>query len=238
MTNTFFKFKQFNINQDRCGMKVSTDAVVLGALAGSKSTPQSVLDVGMGTGVIAMMLAQRFDKAKVLGIEIDEDAFGQAVENIQESKFADRITAIHQDFQTYSEISNPHFDMIISNPPYFPDHIKTKDAKRNKALHNDSLTFIELVAGVGRCLNEWGEFWVILPPRQMQDLEKICNSHQLFQFHKVNLKDKQQAKVIRVIQGFSFANKSTLENELFIKNPDGSFAEAYRQLLKDFLLIF
>lgn len=238
MTNTFFKFKQFNINQDRCGMKVSTDAVVLGALAGSKSTPQSVLDVGMGTGVIAMMLAQRFDKAKVLGIEIDEDAFGQAVENIQESKFTDRVTALHQDFQTYSDKSGKQFDMIISNPPYFPDHIKTKDAQRNKALHNDALSFAELVAGVSKCLNESGEFWVILPPRQMQDLEEICNSYQLFPFHKVDLKDKQESKIIRVIQGFSFGIKSPIENQLFIKNPDGSFAEAYQKLLKDFLLIF
>lgn len=237
MSNTFFKFKQFNINQDRCGMKVSTDAVVLGALAGKKS-PLSILDVGMGTGVISLMLAQRFEKVEVIGVEIDEAAFNQALENIQESKFADRVKAVHQDFQTFSETSDQQFDIVISNPPYFPDHIKTKDAQRNKALHNDALSFVELVAGVIKCLNESGEFWVILPPRQMQNLEEICKSHQLFPFHKVNLKDKQESKVIRVIQGFSYGSEFTLENELFIKNPDGSFAKAYQKLLKDFLLIF
>ncbi|GAB2624660.1 tRNA1(Val) (adenine(37)-N6)-methyltransferase [Belliella aquatica] len=237
MSNTFFKFKQFNINQDRCGMKVSTDAVVLGALAG-RNAYESILDIGTGTAVIALMLAQRFETAKVLGVEIDTEAFGQAVENIKESKFAERVIALNQDFQTYSDKSEQEFDMIISNPPYFPDHIKTKDAQRNKALHNDALSFAELVAGVSKCLKKSGEFWVILPPRQMQDLDNICKSHQLFPFHKVNLKDKQESKIIRVIQGFSYLNESTLEHELFIKNPDGSFADAYQKLLKDFLLIF
>lgn len=237
MPNTFFKFKQYIINQDRCGMKVSTDAVVLGALAGRKS-PRSILDVGMGTGVISLMLAQRFEMANIVGVEIDDDAFGQALENIQESKFAEKVTAVHSDFQTYSENLVQQFDMVISNPPYFPDHIKTKDAQRNKALHNDGLSFTELVTGVNKCLNESGEFWVILPPRQMQDLEEICKSYHLFPFHKVNLKDKQESKVIRVIQGFSYDDESPFENELFIKNPDGSFAENYQKLLRDFLLIF
>ncbi|AFL84146.1 putative O-methyltransferase [Belliella baltica DSM 15883] len=237
MSNTFFKFKQFIVNQDRCGMKVSTDAVVLGALAGKKS-PLSILDVGVGTGVISLMLAQRFDNATVFGVEIEDSAFGQALENIQASKFAKRVSVKHQDFQTYSDKSDQQFDMIVSNPPYFPDHIKTNDAQRNKALHNDSLSFEDLVAGVIKCLDESGEFWVILPPRQMQDLEEICKIHQLLPFHKVNLKDKQETKVIRVIQGFSYGSEFTLENELFIKNPDGSFAKAYQKLLKDFLLIF
>lgn len=238
MSNTFFKFKQFHINQDRCGMKVSTDAVVIGALAGSSSALLSVLDIGTGTGVIALMLAQRFETTKVIGVEIDSEAFGQAVENIQESKFADRVTALYQDFQTYATKSKLQFDMIVSNPPYFPDHIKTNDAQRNIAMHNDALSFAELVAGVSKCLLESGVFWVILPPRQMQDLEEICKSYKLFPYHKVNLKDRQESKVIRVIQGFSYSIKTPKENQLFIKNPDGSFGEAYQNLLKDFLLIF
>ncbi|MFD2033164.1 tRNA1(Val) (adenine(37)-N6)-methyltransferase [Belliella marina] len=218
-------------------MKISTDAVVLGALAG-KISPRSILDIGVGTGVISMMLAQRFTDAKIEGVELDSDAYLQACENVYESIFSDRISFHHGLFQDFASVHNSRFDLIVSNPPYFPDHIKAKDLQRNKALHNDSLSFQDLAGGVAQLLEKNGEFWLILPPRQMVDFQELGQGFDLYPFKQINLRDKASSKVIRSIQGFSFGQKVAETKELYIKNEDGSFAKPYQKLLKDFLIIF
>src|SRR5690554_2397329 len=171
MPNSYFQFKQFIIHQDNCGMKITTDAVVLGALA-SHELAGRVLDIGTGTGVIALMLAQRFPESLIQGIEIDQHAFVQAKENVALSPWKDRIKLFPQSFQEFLAVKPEPFDLIVSNPPYFPDHIKSKDHQRNLALHNDALPFQDLVNGVASLLASNGLFWIILPESQMQDLAK------------------------------------------------------------------
>src|SRR5690554_6069848 len=237
MPNTYFQFKQFIIHQDRCGMKLSTDAVILGALA-SDEQAERILDIGTGTGVIALMLAQRFTESTMVGIEIDQAAFIQAKENVAVSPWEDRITLAHQSFQEYAATKSACFDLIVSNPPYFPDHIKSKDQQRNLALHSDSLSFEDLVNGVAHVLSPEGLFWVILPQRQMQDLEQLAADKGLFPQKKVIVRNHSDAAVLRVVQAFSFSASTPSESTLCIRDQDRSYSGAYKELLKDFLLGF
>ncbi|SNS02204.1 tRNA1Val (adenine37-N6)-methyltransferase [Belliella buryatensis] len=237
MGNTVFKFKQFEMYQDRCGMKISTDAVVLGAIA-EETSVKSILDIGAGTGVISLMLAQRFTEASVQAVELDEEAYLQSLENVKTSPFSDRVKVYHASFQDFALEKSAQYDLIVSNPPYFPDHLKSQDLQRNQALHNDKLSFEDLAKGVARLLNQKGSFWVILPPRQMEEFSHVCSQKKLFPIFNLKLRDKAASKVIREVQAFSFDQVEIEKRELYIKNIDGSFALNYRILLQDFLTIF
>lgn len=235
MGNTWFQFQQFRIHQDRCAMKISTDAVLLGALADADS-PTSILDIGTGTGVIALMLAQRFADATIFAVEVDEDAAKQAAENFLSSPFGKRLQVEKIRFQDLREESQ--FDLIVSNPPYFPDHLKSKDAKRNQALHTDALPFEELIQKSVKLLKHDGQIWVILPPRQMSDFLDLAKISELFPKKKIHIRDSASKLVIREIAAFSFENGEQNHEEIYLKNEDGSFSDRYSSLISGFLLGF
>ena len=237
MSSALFRFKQFTIHHDRTAMKVGTDGVLLGAIAGS-GNPRNILEIGVGSGVVSMMLAQRFPMAKITGVEIDRDAWNQATENAQNSPWGQRIEFLNTSFQDYGSNRSEKFDLIVSNPPYFTNHLKSKDSKRNMALHNDALPFTELVVGVQRFLNPESEFWVILPPDQMTELQKKLSSSGLNIIFKANVKDTPSKNILRMIYGFSFFNQSVIEINLSIKEEDGKFSDDYSELLKEFLIVF
>ena len=233
MGNSWFQFQQFRIHQDRCAMKISTDAVLLGTLTEAEH-PIKILDIGTGTGVIALMLAQRFPGATLTAIELDQDAAEQAKENFQSSPFSDRLSLFFGKFQDFS--GEGQFDLIVSNPPFFPDHLKSTDPKRNKALHTDELPFSELIEKTTRILSSGGSFWVILPTRQMQEFEVLAAKSGLFPFQKVRIKDSEPKSVYREVGGFSFSEKVKEETELVLKEANGSYSKAYSTLLSGFLL--
>ncbi len=233
MGNSWFQFQQFRIEQDRCAMKISTDAVLLGSLAKAES-PARILDIGTGTGVIALMLAQRFPEVSVQAVELDEDAASQASENFQESPFANRLSLFQGRVQDFP--SGEKFDLIVSNPPFFPDHLKSQDTKRNKALHTDELSFEELIGKTALLLQPEGSFWVILPPRQMQDLEVLAERYGLCLFEKIKVRDNAQKPVYREIDGFSFSKTNQKVQELILKDEDLSYSGSYTALLSGFLL--
>ncbi|UCS95145.1 methyltransferase [Echinicola marina] len=239
MANNYFQFKQFTIFQDQCAMKVSTDAAVLGALA-SQDQPENILDIGTGTGVIALMMAQRFEKAQIKALEIDSKAFTQASENIAQSPWADQVKIEKGSFQNFSKSCSEKFDLIVSNPPYYTNHNKSKDKQRNLALHNDELPFGDLIKGVLKLLEpNKGKFWVILPPNQMKELEKIANFFELYSNAFYELRDRPSTKVLRQIKSFSFSKLTIPEpTSICIKDEDFSYSQAYKHLLKDFLTIF
>lgn len=233
MANSWFQFQEFRIEQDRCAMKISTDAVLLGALANAEN-PYKILDIGTGTGVIALMLAQRFPDSQIQAVEIDPAAASQAQENFRKSLFAERMEVWEGKFQEFSPIEK--FDLIISNPPYFPDHLKSSDAQRNLALHNDGLPFGDLVKNVSAILAPEAKFWVILPPRQMLDLEKIARLNGLFPSQKFTIQDNPVKPVIREVVSFEFEEKKISLNEILIKDDSGGFHDSYRKLISGFLL--
>nr|MBI1230246.1 methyltransferase [Cytophagales bacterium] len=240
MGNSYFQFKQFRIEQDQCAMKVSTDAVVLGAVSGEK-TPKTILDIGTGTGVIALILAQRHPSAQVTALEIDDAACLQARQNVRCSPWSERIRIVCSSLQDYQRGGNS-FDLIVSNPPYFPGHLTSPDIRRNTALHQDSLTFDELITGVASLLHADGEFWLILPERQMKDFEAKCHSAGFTTFGRLHIRHRKDASILRVIQAFSKrhpnGNTHPSAEELVIKADSGAFSSKYQLLLKDFMLHF
>ncbi len=171
MSNNYFQFKRFVVRQERCAMKVGTDGTLLGAWARGG---QRVLDIGTGTGLIALMMAQRCPDAQVTAVDIDADAVRQARENVAESSFAERITVVEGDINTLTipnsgnHISHLspliyHFDAIVCNPPYFNDSLTCPDEQRATARHTTTLTYRELMAAVARLLSDDGEFSVVIP---------------------------------------------------------------------------
>jgi tRNA1Val (adenine37-N6)-methyltransferase len=233
MGNSWFQFQQFRINQDRCAMKISTDAILLGSLVKAEM-PSGILDIGTGTGVIALMLAQRFPGSNVTAIEVDQDAAAQAAENFQENPFTSSMKLWQGRIQDF--LSTEKFDLIVSNPPFFPDHLKSLDSKRNRALHTDELSFAELIENAVRLMAERGTFWVILPPRQMQDLELLAEQSGLHLNQKIKVRDNIQKPVYREIAAFSFSNDSKTEGELTLKDENFSYTPEYASLLSGFLL--
>ncbi len=237
MGNSWFQFQQFRVEQDRCAMKISTDAVLLGTLVKSDA-PKQILDIGTGTGVIALMLAQRFPQASLTAIELDPEAAGQAAENCEQSPFSERLTVIQGRFQDFKE--EKRFDLLVSNPPFFPDHLPASDPKRNQALHTHSLSFEELLHKASQLLAPSGSFWVILPPRQMQDFLQCAKGNGLFLGTRVHIRDNASKPVHREVVGFTLSEPltSVLPMELFLKNEDGSYSDDYRNLISGFLLGF
>jgi tRNA1Val (adenine37-N6)-methyltransferase len=237
MANSWFQFQQFRVQQDRCAMKISTDAVLLGSLAQNPS-PSQILDIGTGTGVIALMMAQRFPEAQVTALEIDPAAATQADENFKESPFAERLKLIPSALQEFS--TDWSFDLIVSNPPYFPDHLKSSDPKRNLALHTDSLSFEALLHHASQLLSPSGQFWVILPPRQMGDFCKLAEEALLFPNSKIQIQDNVSKPVHREIVSFSKTKglHSIPTRVCYLKSEDGTYTEDYQQLISGFLLGF
>lgn len=160
MSNDSFKFKQFTVHQNRCAMKVGTDGTLLGAWVSVPSDSVRILDIGTGTGLIALMLAQRAPEAIITGIDIDADAVCQAIENVEASPFADRIQIVQADASDYK--AEP-FDIIVSNPPFFVDSLTCPDNQRTMARHTASLTYTTLMRSAFKLLTDKGRFSVIIP---------------------------------------------------------------------------
>jgi len=237
MGNSWFQFQQFRVAQDRCAMKISTDAVLLGTLVESDA-PKRILDIGTGPGVIALMLAQRFPEASLTALELDPEAAGQAAENCKQSPFSERLTVLQGRFQDFPVEGG--FDLLVSNPPFFPDHLPASDPKRQQALHTDSLSFEELLHKASQLLAPSGSFWVILPPRQMQDFIQFATAHGLFPSTRVGIRDTASKPIHREVVCFTFSVPlaSVSNEELLLKNGDGSYSEKYQQLISGFLLGF
>ncbi|WP_290505774.1 methyltransferase [Algoriphagus sp.] len=214
-------------------MKISTDAVLLGALASHKN-PMTILDIGTGTGVIALMLAQRFGDAFVTGVELDSEAAEQAEENFNASPFSSRMNlrvVKIQDFQV-----DRRFDLIVSNPPYFTDHLQPKDKQRLRALHTDELSFPDLAGSVSNLLAEHGEFWVILPPSEMEGLAAILDDAGLYTARSILIQDSPLKKPHRRICAFQRVNQSAKEELIHLKDEKGGFSDTYQKLISGFLL--
>lgn len=233
MANPYFKFKQFTIWHDKCAMKVGTDGVLLGASA-PVTTTNSILDVGTGTGLIALMLAQRTVSAQIKALEIDEDAVIQAKENIERSPWKDRIEVIQSDFNLYEP--NEKYDLIVSNPPYFVDSLLSPHKQRTNARHTQTLSFDALLDGVVRCLSAVGRFSVILPI-EVQDLFcGLAKDRGLFLNKILYIQTKPGASAKRIILDFSFVESILLEDTLLVELARHQYSKEYIQLTKDFYL--
>ncbi len=225
MSNTFFSFKQFTIHQEHCAMKVGTDGTLLGAWARGG---QRILDVGTGTGLIALMLAQRFSGSQVVGIDIDEAACRQAAENVAESPFTDQISIRHVSLQ---EMGDDCFDSVVSNPPFFSHSLTSPDERRTMARHADTLSYHDLFTHVSRLLSADGEFSVIVPVECKECFDEEAVFSGFFPLRECAVKTTEQKAPRRYLLSYT-------------KQPAGGFerttlvigSEAYRELVKDFYI--
>lgn len=238
MPGTSFAFKQFTIHQDRCAMKVGTDAVLLGAWIvpnGSKT----ILDIGTGTGIIAMMLAQKTE-AHIDAIDIDVDAVNQAAQNISESKFADKIHVSRNSFQDYVKSTAKTFHLIVSNPPYFEQCLKSSDEQRSQARHAYSLPFEELIDGVSKILDPKGKFCLILPKPEAERFRLLAEKKGLYLSKLLRVKsraDKDTDK--RHLMQFEFIPTEFSEKTLVIeKGERHDYTEEYKEFTRDYYLNF
>ena len=240
-----FAFKQFTIQQDRTAMKVCTDACVLGAYANVTGAEASslvdgvdhILDIGTGTGLLALMAAQRNVTAIVDAVEVDDLAFMQASENVAASPFATRVNVVHSRIQDY--VSNVAYDRILTNPPFYTNHLRSPDAAVNRALHTDELPFNELIEAVVRLMKSDGQWWVLLPPYESEKLAKLASKMGLWPFRRLFLQHHTEKPFFRVITGFSFDNLPVTDQIVAIYEPDGrTYTTEFRALLRDFYLIF
>ncbi len=236
MANNYFSFKQFTIYQDKCAFKVGTDGVLLGAYA-DVAGAVNVLDIGTGSGLIALMIAQRCDAA-IAAIEPDEASFNQAVDNINNSPWKERIKAINSDLQGY-EPHNLKFDLVVSNPPYFTGSLKNPDPRKSAARHNDSLTPSEMLEAVERLLNEKGKLQVIMPYAEGNILIAEAQGYGLFCNRILKIKPLPTSEVRRLILTFSRQRMKVTEKFLTIEHGKRhEFTEEYMNLTRDFYLKF
>jgi tRNA1Val (adenine37-N6)-methyltransferase len=200
MSKDAFKFKQFTIHQDRCAMKVGTDGTLLGAWASALSGTCRILDIGTGTGLIALMMAQRFPEAQVVGLDIDGFAVCQAKENVKASPFNDRISMVECDISDYH--AEAPFEVIVSNPPFFVSSLECPDSQRTRARHTSSLTFETLFRSVSGLLSDTGRFSLIIPSDYRSQLESEAAMVDLFVTRICGVRTTPQKPVKRYMLEF------------------------------------
>ena len=238
MSKKPFKFKEFIVQQDKTAMKIGTDAVLLGAWCESYY-PNTILDIGAGTGIITLQLVQRFDAETIDAVEVDENAYEQTVENFEQSIWADRLYCYHASFNEFAEEifkEEETYDLIVSNPPFYVDDFETENESRNKARFTSSLSFGELITGVSKILSEKGTFAVIIPFKETENFVALAKAESLYLNIICKVKGNPNSEVKRSLLQFSFDKKELEQSTLTIEIERHQYTKEYIELTKDFYL--
>jgi tRNA1Val (adenine37-N6)-methyltransferase len=233
-----FKFKEFEIHQEKSTMKVGTDGVLLGSWANIDAA-ENILDIGTGTGVIAIMFAQRNTKAKIDGVEIDESAYLQAMENMKSTQWEDRLHAFNVSIQDFTYDIDEVYDRIVSNPPFFTGGTFSYDENRNNVRHTVKLPNGDLLSSVRKLLKDGGIFSVILPEIEGLRFIELANNFKLFPIRICEVISRKGKKVERLL--IEFTNKvpdEIIKEQLIIYNGSGreDYSEEYKALTSPFYL--
>jgi tRNA1Val (adenine37-N6)-methyltransferase len=230
-----FRFKQFSVKQDASAMKVGTDSVILGCLA-QVNEGEYMLDIGAGTGILSLMLAQRNPKAKVTSVEIDADAYHECVYNINASPFNNRIQVVHQSILDFALKHQQHFQVIISNPPYYEHQSQypASDYKRTLARHTSALTFHSLLKVVQYCLTDNGVFWCVLPVNEMKELIAEGAELGLFPYYQYEIYPFVSVPPNRMIVGFCRKEVVSIFESLVLYEKPNQPTLAYKLIAQDF----
>jgi tRNA1Val (adenine37-N6)-methyltransferase len=242
MASPFFRFKQFTVWHDRCAMKVGTDGVLLGAWCPiqieNPSNTFNILDIGTGSGLIALMLAQRAPYARITAIDIDQKAVEQAQYNFSISPWKERLECHLSALQQVE--GEELFDLIVSNPPYFQDSLKNPDNQRAMARHTDTLSYSELLAHSARLLTHNGTLALVLPIEAEQQIITIAQTHKLYPTHITHVYPKPGKAAKRLLIAFSLlpiANSpSPIANSLTLESATSPRSEEYKNLTQEFYL--
>ncbi|TXD48197.1 tRNA1(Val) (adenine(37)-N6)-methyltransferase [Polaribacter sp. IC073] len=234
-----FQFKEFTIHQDKTAMKVGTDGVLLGAWCAVDHYPDAILDIGSGTGVISLMIAQRSDAMTIDAVEVDESAYEQTVENFEKSDWGDRLYCYNATFIEFAdEIAEEEesYDLIVSNPPFYTEDFETEDAARNKARFTSSLSFSALIEGVVKILSENGIFATIIPFKEEEEFINLAKEHHLIINRVCRVQGNETSEIKRSLLEFSFQASEIKETHLIIETGRHQYTEDYINLTKDFYL--
>lgn len=232
-----FKFKQFSVEQNRTAMKIGTDGVLLGAWSPIPENCYSVLDIGTGTGIIALMIAQRSTAEQIDALEIDEDAYEQATENFETSPWDDRLFCFHAGLDELIDEPEDEYDLIISNPPFYTENFKSDNAQRDLARFEDSMPFEMLIEAADLLLSENGIFSVIIPFKEEESFLALAKDYELFPIKITRVKGTPTTEVKRSLLSFQrFSTKEIEIDELIIEIERHVYTEEYIALTKDFYL--
>ncbi len=241
MANNYFKFKQFVINQSDCAMKVGTDGVLLGAWGEIELQETCrVLDIGAGTGVVALIIAQRNNLAIVDSIEIDDKSAKQCDDNFKKSQWSDRLTVINKPIQDFAKEQDTKYDYIFSNPPYFNNSLKNPDQSKSVARHTISLSYEELAESVDALLSDAGSFSAIFPYVESGIFVAIASKYGLYCNKRLEVKGTPTKPVKRVLMVFSREKKVPYDTESIDIESSGrhNYSEKYIELTKEYYIKF
>jgi tRNA1Val (adenine37-N6)-methyltransferase len=232
-----FQFKKFVVHQDRCAMKIGTDGVLLGAWTPINHNPCSILDIGTGTGVIALMLAQRTNAEQIDALEIDEQAYEQATDNFENSSWSDRLFCFHAGLDEFVEEPEDEYDLLVSNPPFYTDDYKSGTEQRDLARFADALPFEDLIEAAALLLSQNGIFSVIIPFKEEEKFLALANEFELYPFKITRVKGTPTTEIKRSLLAFS-RNKNIDYpiDELIIETARHIYTAEYIELTKDFYL--
>ena len=231
-----FTFKQFSVNQDRCAMKIGTDGVLLGAWTPLINNPFSALDIGAGTGILSLMLAQRSNASQIDAIEIDEDAYEQCVENFEASPWGDKLFCFHAGLDEFVDEPEDEYDLIISNPPFYTDDYKSDNSSRDLARFEDALPFEELIEAAALLLSDNGIFSVIIPFKEEERFVTMCKELDLFPLKITRVKGTPTSETKRSLLAFCRIEQTALIDELVIEISRHNYTPEYIELTKEFYL--
>ena len=232
-----FQFKQFSLEQDRCAMKIGTDGVLLGAWTPIENNPFSILDIGAGTGIIALMLAQRSFAEQIDALEIDEEAYEQATDNFENSPWNDRLYCFHAGLDEFVEEPEDEYDLIVSNPPFYSEDYKSNDDQRDVARFQDAMPFEDLIEAADLLLSENGIFAVIIPFKEEERFLALAAAYELFSLKITRVKGNTTSEIKRSLLAFS--RKEIIDfptDELIIETARHIYTPEYIALTKDFYL--
>lgn len=231
-----FSFKAFTIDQNRSAMKVGTDGVLLGAWTSLALNPETILDVGAGTGLIALMLAQRSEAGTIDAIEIDENAYEQCVENFEASPWGDRLFCYHAGLDEFVAEWEDSYDLIVSNPPFYSEDVSSGNTSRDLARQNQSLPFDELLEGVSKLLSKDGIFTTIIPFKEEEGILDLASRMGMYPQKITRVKGNPTARIKRSLLQFARTQTKIDTDALTIELARHKYTEEYQTLTQDFYL--
>ena len=237
MSSTIFQFKEFAIDQTHAAMKVGTDAIVLGSWT-KIAEANTILDIGTGTGILSLMLAQRSDAEVINAVELDENAYETAVTNFENSPWGDRLFCYHASIQEFAKEMDDTYDVIICNPPYFTHSDQVELTPRKIARTTHSLDFETLLKNTRKLLSENGTFALSLPSESEKNF--VATAEKLgFHLQRIlHVKDNENAEIVRVFMQLGLEINPLEETVLVLKKEDKSYTDAFKDLTRDFYTIF
>jgi len=244
MANTYFQFKEFIVHQEHASMKVCTDACLFGAWAIDKESLQkasSVLDIGTGTGLLSLMVAQKNTHGKITAVEIEPNAAGQAGTNFTLSPWKERLAMVNASIQDFASNTSSTFDCIISNPPFFESDLPSPDTNKNLAAHSVALPWEEFAQVVSVLLSNDGSFFVFIPSLRAYTMQKNMEANGLQLMEETTVYNKEKQLPFRTCLQFKKGSKkptSIIRNTIFIKEPNNEYTDLFKSLLKDYYLQF